>query len=244
MSKALALRHQERADERIRVSRELHDTLMQTIQASRMVADYASKRQTDPAQQRLALEQLSGWLKRASSEGRAAMRSLRRPTNKNSDLYSDLRQVVEECARQYTIQVVFPVPPSIRLMRPLAQEEAFRIGFEAIRNACKHADATRIDIELHFEPHLLLRVKDNGKGMSPSVASEGRDGHFGLCGMRERASRIGAKFSLDTSPGRGAVVTLRVPKATAFETRGFEDSTEMDTVRWILRRLKDFAGLS
>jgi len=141
------------------------------------------------------------------------------------------------------IEVVFPAPASIRPMRPLAQEEAFRIGSEAIRNACTHADATRIEIELRFEPNLLLRVKDNGKGISPSVASLGKDGHFGLCGMRERASRIGAKFSLDTSPGQGTVVTLRVPKATAFETRGFEDLTEMDTVRLMLRRLKEFVGL-
>ena len=153
------------------------------------------------------------------------MRSLRRPTNNNSDLYGDFRQIVEKCAGQRTIHVVFPVPSPIRLMRPLAQE------------------ATRIDIESHFEPNLLLRVMDNGKGMNPAVASLGRDGHFGLCGMRERASRIGAKFSLDTSPGRGTIVTLRVPKATAFETRGFEDSTEMDTLRLMLRRFKEFLGL-
>jgi signal transduction histidine kinase/ligand-binding sensor domain-containing protein len=244
MSKALALRLQERADERNRVSRDLHDTLMQTIQASRIVADYASKQQADPAQDRAALEQLSAWLKRASSEGREAMRSLRGSSNNNSDLYSDLRQIVEECVRQRAIEVVFPLPPSTRLMRPLAQEEIFHIGSEAIRNACTHADATRIDIELQFDPNFQLRVKDNGKGMSSTVASVGRDGHFGLRGMRERASRIGAKFSLDTSPGGGTVVTLRVPNATAFETRGFEDSTEMDTVRLILRRLKEFVGLS
>ena len=86
-------------------------------------------------------------------------------------------------------------------MRPLVQEEAFHIGSEAIRNACLHADATRIEIELLFDPDLLLRVKDDGKGMSPVVASVGREGHFGLVVMRERASRIGARLLIDTSPG-------------------------------------------
>jgi signal transduction histidine kinase len=124
-------------------------------------------------------------------------------------------------------------------MRPLAQEEVFRIGSEAIRNAYAHANATHIDIDLHFEPDLLLRVKDDGSGMSPAIASLGREGHFGLRGMRERASRIGAKFSLDTSLGGGTVVTIRVPKAIAFEARGFEDSIAMDRVRLVLRRLRD-----
>ena len=239
ISKALALRLQERADERTSLSRELHDTLMQTIEASRMVADYASKQQTDPAQHRVALEQLSTWLEKASNQGRAAMRTLRGHTKNNSNLYFDLRQIVEECDRQRKIQVVFPIPASSRLMRPLAQEEVFRIGSEAIRNAYAHANATHIDIDLHFEPDLLLRVKDDGSGMSPAIASLGREGHFGLRGMRERASRIGAKFSLDTSLGGGTVVTIRVPKAIAFEARGFEDSIAMDRVRLVLRRLRD-----
>ncbi len=81
MSDALALRLQERVDERTRLSRELHDTLMQTIEGSRLIVDTATKQQTDPAQHRVALEKLSTWLDRASNEGRAAMDTLRGYTN-------------------------------------------------------------------------------------------------------------------------------------------------------------------
>lgn len=244
ISKTLGLRLQERADERTRISRELHDTLMQTIQASRMVADYASKQQTDPIQHRKALEQLSLWLERASIEGRAAMRTLRGFTNNNSDLYFDLRQVAEEYAQENKTVISFPVPAFSRLMRPLVQEETFHIASEAIRNACRHAKATRVEIILQFAPDLRLSVGDNGKGISPEIAALGRAGHFGLCGMRERASRIGAQFSLDTSPGAGTVVTLRIPKAIAFDTVELgESSPEWNIARLLLDRLKRIMSL-
>jgi signal transduction histidine kinase len=244
MSDALALRLQERVDERARLSRELHDTLMQTIEGSRLIVDTATKPQTDPTQHRLALEKLSTWLDRASNEGRAAMQTLRGSTNYQGDLYYGLRQTVDECATQHTDRIVFPAPASRRALRPLVQEEAFHIGSEAIRNACLHADAKRIEIELRFEPDLLLRVKDDGKGMSPAVASLGREGHFGLRCMRERASRIGARLAIDSSPGAGTVVTLSVFRAIAFETNDRGDSKAMDRARLMLRRLKDFVSWS
>lgn len=244
MSDALALRLQERVDERARLSRELHDTLMQTIEGSRLIVDTATKQQTDPAQHRVALEKLSTWLDRASNEGRAAMESLRGYTNHHGDLYYGLRQTVDECAAQQMDRIVFLAPASRRAMRPLVEEETFHIGSEAIRNACLHADATRIEIELHFEPDLLVRVKDDGKGMSPAVASLGREGHFGLRCMRERASRIGARLSIDTSPGGGTVVTLRVSRAIAFETNDRDDPKGMDRARLMLRRLKEFVSWS
>ena len=243
-SDALALRLQERVDERIRLSRELHDTLMQTIEGSRLIVDTAILPQTDPGQHRLALEKLSTWLDRASNEGRAAMATLRGSTNNHGDLYGSLRQTVDECAAQQMDQVVFPAPASPRSMRPLVQEEAFHIGSEAIRNAFLHAGANRIEIELHFEPDLLIRVKDDGKGMSPAVASLGREGHFGLRCMRERASRIGGRLSIESSPGAGTVVTLKVSRAIAFETNDREDPRGMQRVRLILRRLKEFISWS
>ena len=244
MSDALALRLQERVEERARLSRELHDTLMQTIEGSRLIVDTAIKPQTDPAQHRVALEKLSTWLDRASNEGRAAMETLLGSTNHSGDLYYGLRQTVDECAAQCMDRIVFPAPASRRPMRPLAQQEAFHIGSEAIRNACLHADAMRIEIELHFEPDLLLRVKDDGKGMSPAVAALGREGHFGLRCMRERASRIGARLSIDTSPGAGTVVTLRLPRAIAFETNDRDDPKGRDRARLFLRRLKEFVSWS
>jgi signal transduction histidine kinase len=154
-----------------------------------------------------------------------------------------LQRLAEECAEHGALQAVFSPPVSIRAIRPLVQEEAFHIGAEAIRNACTHSKATRIEIELRFGPDLLLSVRDNGIGISPSIASLGRDGHFGLRGMRERASRIGAKFSLDTVLGQGTTVILCVPRTIAFETRADDDGSLISGARPMLRRVREFLGL-
>lgn len=238
LSKALALRLEARADERTRLSRELHDTLMQTIEASRMIADYASNRQSDPVQHRLALEQLSTWLERASNQGRLAMRTLRASATSKSDLYFDLRRFIEECDRRQDIDIAFPPPPSSRLLRPLVHEEVVHIACEAIRNACAHANATRIEIQLAFNSDFSLCIRDNGKGMSQLVATHGREGHYGLRGMRERASQIGARFSLESYPGKGTVISLRVPKAAAFETAQFQQPTGKRTMWPSIRQFK------
>jgi ligand-binding sensor domain-containing protein/signal transduction histidine kinase len=237
MSDALALRLQDRAEERTRISRELHDTLMQTIEASRLIVHTATKPRTDPSQHRAALERLAGWLDRASDEGRAAMATLRSSLSDQGDLYDALRQTVEECGQQ-SIEVIFPAPPSRKTLRVLIQEEAFRIGAEAIRNACMHAEATRLAIELSFDPDLLLRVSDNGKGMDPAIASTGKEGHFGLRCIRERASRIGGRVSIESSPSTGTTVTLRVPRAIAFESESFDRPTVREKARRFLHRLR------
>jgi signal transduction histidine kinase len=172
------------------------------------------------------------------------MQTLRGSANHNGDLYYGLRQTADETAGQHKVRIVFPRPAVRRPMRPLVQEEAFHIGSEAIRNAGLHAEATQIDIELRFEPDLLLRVKDDGKGMSPVVAATGREGHFGLVCMRERASRIGAKLSIDTAPGLGTAVTLRVSNTIAFEASDGASPRAMNRLRQLLRRLNQFVRRS
>jgi nitrate/nitrite-specific signal transduction histidine kinase len=89
-------------------------------------------------------------------------------------------------------------------------------GYEAIRNACLHSRANGIDVALEYGRDLTLRVSDNGVGIDTAVIATGKEGHFGLRGMRERAERIGAKFTLVSGPGKGTAITLIVPGRTAF----------------------------
>jgi signal transduction histidine kinase len=98
-----------------------------------------------------------------------------------------------------------------------AVELSPRFGFEAIRNAYQHSSATVLDIELRYSQELTLRVRDNGVGIDPAIADQGRDGHFGLQGMRERAARIGGTLTMMTS-GSGTEVKLSVPGGIIFQT--------------------------
>ena len=98
----------------------------------------------------------------------------------------------------------------------MVRDETYRIGYEALRNACVHSRAGRIDVALEYGHDLTLRVATTAPASSPTCSRDGKDGHFGLRGMRERAERIGARFTLVSGVGSGTVVTLIVPGRIAF----------------------------
>jgi signal transduction histidine kinase len=206
----------ERLAERTRMARDLHDTLLQTIQGSKLVADDALDSSTDLIRMRRAIEQLSVCLAQALQEGRSALNSLRTTTTQTNDLAEGLRRVTEDGLIPSSMAVTFSVVGDAREMHPIVRDEIYRIGYEAIRNACTHSGASQLEVELRYANDLALRVSDNGIGIDPITADRGKDGHFGLQGMRERASRIGGKLTLGSSSSSGAEISLIVPGGITF----------------------------
>ena len=206
----------ERLAERTRIARDFHDTLLQTIQASKLVADDALATNTDTGPSRDALSLLSGWLGQATEEGRSALNSLRSSTVEGNDLAEAFRRAGAECSFQPQIEFAITVEGSGREMHPIVRDEIYRIGFEAIRNACTHSGADCVTVELGYLDDLVLRIRDNGKGIDPDVAAKGRGGHFGLVGMYERAARIKGKLTISSSFGAGTVVELVAPRSVVF----------------------------
>jgi signal transduction histidine kinase len=100
----------------------------------------------------------------------------------------------------------------------VVRDEVYRIAYEAIRNACMHSRGDRIDVSLVYGHDLTVRISDNGSGIEPRISEGGREGHFGLRGMRERAERIGGTLTFGGSAGSGTVVSLVVPGLGAFLT--------------------------
>jgi signal transduction histidine kinase len=211
MAKAMSVRFDERLAERTRIARELHDTFLQTIQGSKLVADDALDHSTDPVRMRRAVEQLSVWLGRATEEGRAAVNSLRTSTRERNDLAEAFRRAMEECRIQSSIEPSFSVVGDANEMHPIVRDEVYRIGYEAIRNACVHSQASQLQVELTYAQDLAVRVRDNGVGIDPTVADRGKEGHFGLQGMRERAARIASKLTVVSSANSGTEIKLVVP---------------------------------
>jgi signal transduction histidine kinase len=165
ISRAMSDRFDERLAERTRLARELHDTLLQTIEASKMVADHAMKNVDDRERMTRAIEQLSSWLGRATEDGRTALHSLRVSPTENNDFAAALRRAIEECRGSSSADVSFAVHGASRRMDPVVRDEAYRVAYEAIRNACTHSGGTRIDVALRYGRDLLVRVADNGAGM-------------------------------------------------------------------------------
>jgi signal transduction histidine kinase len=112
--------------------------------------------------------------------------------------------------------VTFSVIGDAREMHPVVRDEIYRIGYEAIRNASRHSGASQLEVELRYANDLALQVSDNGTGIDPAIADDGKDGHFGLQGMRERADRIGSKLTLLSSSNSGTEMRLIVPGGIVF----------------------------
>ena len=231
VTRAISARFDERLAERTRIARELNDTLLQTVEGSKLVADVALER-SDDSELRSAMEKLSGWLEQGTQEGQAALNSLHNSTLDTDKLTTQLRRATDECGGHKSMTVNFSVEGEIREMHPVARDETFRIGYEAIRNACEHSLATELKVELNYAQDLTLRVHDNGIGIDSSVANSKKSGHFGLQRMRERAFRIGGKLTIVSAPGSGTEITLIMPGAVIFQKTG---------ARW--ERLKAFLGL-
>jgi signal transduction histidine kinase len=219
VARVMTARCDERLAERTRLAYEVHDRLLQTIHGSKLVADRALRDAADPAGPVRALEQVSSWLGQAATEGRAALQSLRTVPTERNNLAEAFGRAIDECRADSGAEMPFLVQGAAREMDPVVRDEVYRIGYEAIRNACVHARATRIDVALEYGHDLTLRIRDNGVGIEPTVVARGKDGHVGLRGMRERAERIGAAFTLESGAEKGTAITLIVPGRIAFDSR-------------------------
>jgi ligand-binding sensor domain-containing protein len=207
-----------RLQERTRIAQELHDTFLQTVQGSKLVADDALEEPRDPARMHQAMKQLSDWLGRATQEGRAALNSLRTSATQRNDLAEALQGAIADCRIQSSMEASLNVEGVPKDMHPIVRDEIYRIGYEAIRNACTHSRGTRLEVGLRYAQNLTIRVRDNGIGIDPAIAEKGRDGHFGLQGMRERAARIGSKLTV-SSAGTGTEIIVIVPGRIVFRSR-------------------------
>jgi len=102
-------------------------------------------------------------------------------------------------------------------LRPLLRDEVYRVAAEALRNAFRHANASRIEAEIRYgDKQFRIRVRDDGKGIDPTVLSGGRGGHYGLPGMRERAEVVGGKLAVWSELETGTEVELTIPAANAY----------------------------
>lgn len=181
-----------------------------------MVADDALEQPNDLARMHRAMEQLSCWLGQATREGRAALNSLRTSSTEKNNLAEALQRAVDECRMHSSLQGTLSVVGDAKELHPVVRDEVYRIGYEAIRNACTHSGGTRLEVVLSYAQDLAVCVSDNGIGLAPDIAEKGRARHFGLQGMRERALRIGSRLSMTSSPRSGTEIRIVVPARIAF----------------------------
>ena len=224
------MRLEERVAERTRVARDLHDTLLQSFQALLPSLQAGiNMLAARPADARKVLEDTADHASQAIAEGRDAVQGLRMSTVEKNDLAVAIRTVGEELASAASTQpspnfnVV--VEGASRNLHPILRDEVYRLATEALRNAFRHAAAQNIEVEIRYdEKYFRLRVRDDGKGIPSDVlGGDGREGHYGLPGMRERAKLVGGKLAIWTELDGGTEIELNIPGARAYvkSTRTF-----------------------
>jgi ligand-binding sensor domain-containing protein/signal transduction histidine kinase len=225
-----------RMAERTRIARELHDTLLQSFNGLllrfRTVHVLFSN---NPDEARRILESAIDQARQALTEGREAVQGLRSSTFETSDFAEAIRTLGEALASDPaysgSVALTLNIGGTPRVLQPLVRDEIYRTASEALRNAYRHADANRIEVQLDYgEARFELRVRDDGKGIDPKLmGGQELKGHYGLSGMRERAREIGARFRIWSAPGSGTEIELRISGSVAYDT-------PPRARRWWLRR--------
>jgi signal transduction histidine kinase len=217
----IALRFEERLSERTRIARELHDTLLQSFQAL-MLHFQTVNDMLPPGEAKEALEKVLDRADQAIVESRDAIQNLRSSTTSSNELSEALTSLGEELAGtddrgrgSATFRLSIEGMP--RELHPILRDDIYRIAREALQNAFRHAHAKTIEAEITYGVRILrLRIRDDGKGIDPKLLDTGRDGHWGLPGMRERAQEIGGRLDIWSQAGAGTEVELSVPGSIAY----------------------------
>jgi signal transduction histidine kinase/streptogramin lyase len=213
-----------RVGERTRIARDLHDTLLQG--AHGVLLRFQTVSQLLPDRPMEAKEKLDNAIDQTANfitEARDEVQGLRDSTVQSNDLalaISTLGQELRTDSANHRPAFRVVVEGEVRNLHPILRDEIYKIAAEALRNGLRHSQAREIEVEIRYDnEQFRLRVRDDGKGIDPAILSrQGSEGHYGLPGMRERATLIGGKLVVWSEANAGTEVELSVPASTAYAT--------------------------
>lgn len=211
-------RLQERLEERERIARELHDTLLQSIQGLILRFQAIANRIPAADPNRAGIESALDRADQVMAAGRERVRDLRTSEAILGDLPEAFARIAHDLSFDRAAQFDTVTRGTPRELVCEAREEIYGVGREALLNAFRHADASRIEVILDYGVEAFqLSVRDDGKGFDPRMATSfERSSHFGLRGMRERARRVNGRLDIETEKGGGTAIVLVIPARFAY----------------------------
>ena len=218
VSRAIRIGAEERADERVRIARELHDTLLQGVQGLLLSFHVAAEKVPRDHESKRALEKALTTADRIILEGRNRVNRLRSEDLAESELKSLIEGVAADLDGTAAIDFAVERTGDNLTLQGHVVDEIFWITREAVTNAFRHSEASRIVVQLDYQKcGFTMRCRDNGRGFDLiALETNGRHGHWGLQGMEERAEKIGAKFFCESGGGKGTEVRVVVPARRAY----------------------------
>jgi signal transduction histidine kinase len=218
LGRRFAIGLEARVNERTRIARDLHDTLLQSFQGLMLRLQLVEDLLPD-GKAKTQLEQTLQRADQAIAEGRRAVYDLRSSTPAPTDLNQALRTLGDEFATENSAAFHLVVEGASRDLNPNIRDELYLITREALRNAFSHARAQHVEAEITYGERVFqLRIRDDGEGIPTQILEEGRPGHYGLSGMRERAKQIGGKLELWSRAGAGTEIDISIPGSVAYRT--------------------------
>jgi signal transduction histidine kinase len=207
--------------ERERIARDLHDTFFQGIQGLLLMINTAVNRLREEEPTRLVLKDALRRSDQVMAEGRQLVLDLRAESNAGAPLSDALALAGSEFKEVYAVPFSISVVGIPQELHPIVYEEMYRLAREAIWNSFQHANASSIEVQIVYEKNMFrLVVRDDGVGLDANVLSDGkRRHHWGLPGMRERAKKIGAVFTLRSSQNAGTEIEIKISAAVAYRGR-------------------------
>ncbi|REK12495.1 MAG: sensor histidine kinase [Actinobacteria bacterium] len=195
--------------ERNRLARELHDTLAHSMTATAVQLEAVSALwDDDPEQAKRLLQSALDRTRGGLGEARRAIEALRATPLEDHGLVGAIHWLADEAHSVSGVETHVTGPEETAPLPPELEQAAFRIADEAITNAVRHADATRIDVGLELDASTIsVKVTDDGKGFDPTVT---QNGHHGIRGMRERAELVNGTLGVESSPD-GTTVSFSAP---------------------------------
>lgn len=223
VSRQLLAREDAKQLERARIARDLHDTFLQSVQALIMQFHALSGQLSPDPRVQEHLRRVLDLADEVLDEGRDRVIALRKGVLNGALLADDIERAWQEISVEG--------PPALQVqvqgrVRPLSEEthrETLQIVREALVNVCRHARASRVDVTLVYERgRFAVRVADDGVGMAQGILRSGKAGHWGLAGMRERATEMRGTLLIRSDAATGTTVSLEVRAGRAYAPRGAE----------------------
>lgn len=201
-------------EERARLAREIHDTLLQGFTGVALQLVAVTNRLTGSPEV-AALRGLVSLAQKTLVDARRTVWDLRGPSLAEGDLPASLRTLAEEHTRAAALSFEFEVSGAPRPVCPEVETVMGRVLGEALTNIVKHAAARGVRVRLTFEARRLrLHIVDDGRGFGADPNLKGSGGHWGLRGMWERVAQVRGRLRIRSTPGQGTQLVLLVPYTT------------------------------
>ena len=203
--------------ERGRLAANLHDTVLQTVtgigyQLKGMKASM-KRAGPEPVQAVADIDIAQRMVDHAVQQLRGTVWAMQTLPLAGESLPTAVEALVQRLQAEHATGIFLRTTGPVQQVPDVVAGNLFLVAQEAVYNALRHADASRIDVELSFTEQgtVTVRVCDDGRGFVPGQQPGAADGHFGIEGMRDRISRIGGRWTIDSQVGAGTTITATVP---------------------------------